>query len=124
MLETETDVTQEEHSDSTSTLNSDSEIITKAKQSVDKLFSDNEVDTDLEAAIIHVNAKLIELKNEKQCSRKSSLWFQYMRMMNILKLFIQAERTGDWDLHLVALHEMLPYFAAAGHNLYTKSIHL
>ena len=32
MLETETDVTQEEHTDSTSTLNSESEIIIKAKQ--------------------------------------------------------------------------------------------
>ena len=59
--ETETDVTQEEPSDSTS----DSEIIIKAKQSLDKLFSDNEVDIDLEA-ILHVNDKLIKLKNKKK----------------------------------------------------------
>ena len=56
---------QEEHSDITSTLNSDSEIIIKAKQSLDKLFSDNEVDKDLEAAILHDNAKLIKLKKQK-----------------------------------------------------------
>ena len=51
----------------------------KSQTILDKLFSDNEVDTDIE-----------------------------------------AERTGDLDLYLVALHEMLPYFAAAGHILYTK----
>ena len=67
-LETETDVTQK---DSTPTLNSYSEIIIKAKQSLDKLFSDNEVNTDLEAAILHVNAKLIELKNENNAAGRT-----------------------------------------------------
>ena len=76
----------------------------------------------LEAAILHVNANLIELKNLKQCSRTSSLWFQYMRIVDILKLFIQAETTGDCKIHLV-VHEMLPCFAAAGHNLYTESVY-
>ena len=33
----------------------------KAKQSLDTLFSDNEVDLDLKAAILHDNAKIIEL---------------------------------------------------------------
>ena len=29
---------------------------------------------------------------------------------------------GDWELHLSTLNEMLPYLAASGHNLYTKSL--
>ncbi|CAG2055182.1 unnamed protein product [Timema podura] len=33
-----------------------------------------------------------------------------------------SERTGDWNLHLLALKDMLPYYAAAAHNLYTKTI--
>ena len=80
---------------------------------------------DLEAAILHGNAKLIKLKNENQRSRTSNLCFRYMTMVDILKLFNQPERTGDWDLHLVTLHEMLPYCAAAGHkkSLY-KSVYL
>ncbi|XP_073243634.1 uncharacterized protein [Porites lutea] len=45
-------------------------------------------------------------------------------MVDTLKLFIKAERTGNWMLHLKALHEMLPYFAAAGHTLYTKSAYI
>ena len=32
---------------------------------------------------------------------------------------------GNWHLHFKSLQEMLPYFAAAGHNLlYTKSVHM
>ena len=39
-------------------------------------------------------------------------------------MLIKAEQTGNWRLHLQALSEMLPYPAAAGHNLYTKSVRL
>ena len=45
-------------------------------------------------------------------------------MVDILRMFIKAERTGNWRLHLQVLSEMLPYLAAAGHNLYTKSVRL
>ncbi|CAC5413385.1 unnamed protein product [Mytilus coruscus] len=51
----------------------------------------------------------------------AKLWIQYMDMINIMKLFIKAERTGDWFLHLHAIQEMLPFFSATGHNLYLKS---
>ncbi|KAK6172757.1 hypothetical protein SNE40_016353 [Patella caerulea] len=52
------------------------------------------------------------------------LWVQYMEMISLLRQFIKAERTGKWTLHLQTLHQMLPYFAAAGHNSYTKSVHI
>lgn len=42
-------------------------------------------------------------------------------MIQILRSFIRAERTGDWDLHFRALQDMLPYFASSGRYLYTKS---
>lgn len=45
-------------------------------------------------------------------------WLQYLDMVDILRMFIKTERTGNWRLHLQALSEMLPYLAAAGHNLY------
>ncbi len=57
----------------------------------------------------------------KISSRTSTLWLQYMNMMNILRRYIRAERTGNWALHLQAIQEMLPYLAASGHNSYTKS---
>ena len=47
-----------------------------------------------------------------------------MKMMDILKRFIRAERTGDWNLHLSSLKEMVPFFAAAGQNLYAQTVFL
>lgn len=44
-----------------------------------------------------------------------------MDMIDILKQFIKAERTGNWKLHLKVMKDMLTFFAAAGHNLYLKS---
>ena len=57
----------------------------------------------------------------KKSSRTSALWVQYMHMIDILRKFIKAERTGNWELHLQAIQDMLPYMAASGHNSYTKS---
>ena len=53
--------------------------------------------------------------------RTAVLWLEHMKMADILRTFIKGERTGNWSLHLQAVYDMLPYFAAAGHNLYTKS---
>jgi len=43
------------------------------------------------------------------------------RMVEILQKFIKTESIGDWQLHLHALSEMLPFFAVAGHFHYAKS---
>ena len=45
-------------------------------------------------------------------------------MIQILKTYIKADRTGKWELSLYALQQLLPYFAASGHNLYLKSAHV
>jgi len=45
-------------------------------------------------------------------------------MINLLCQFIRAELLGDLKLHLATLHQMLPWFALAGHHLYTKSVWL
>ena len=47
-----------------------------------------------------------------------------MNMTDILRSFIRAEWTSNWELHLRTLTEMLPYLAAAGHNLYVKCARL
>ena len=57
-------------------------------------------------------------------SRTLTLWLQYMKMLDILRQFIKAERMGNWQLHSKSTYEMLPYFAASGHNLYTKSAYI
>ncbi|CAG2250738.1 unnamed protein product [Mytilus edulis] len=82
--------------------------------------------TSLENIQNHENVEDIyqSIKNEFERLSKyptAKLWIQYMDMIKIMKLFIKAERTGDWFLHLHAVQEMLPFFAATGHNLYLKS---
>jgi hypothetical protein len=47
-----------------------------------------------------------------------------MSMVSVNRSFLRAEQTGNWYLHLQSAYEILPYLAAAGHNYYTKSLHL
>lgn len=68
---------------------------------------------------------LYSARNKQNESRSTChIWTMYMDMLDILRKFIRSERTGNWDLHLQALSEMLPYLAAAGHNAYTKSVQI
>ncbi|KAL7294973.1 hypothetical protein TKK_0011684 [Trichogramma kaykai] len=66
--------------------------------------------------------------NELQLLRKNGptaqLWVEYFEMVQLVKNFIEAERTGDYEKHLKCVRNMLPYFHASGHNLYAKSAHL
>ena len=54
-------------------------------------------------------------------SHTAKLWVQYIEYMETLKLFIRAERTANWNLHLIAVERMLNVFAATGHVHYAKS---
>ena len=80
-------------------------------------------------------AESIESKKLEQCLAKhkenlsassptANLWLKYIEYVEVLKLFIRAERTGDWNLHLIALTKMLNLFAATGHINYAKSSRL
>ena len=63
-------------------------------------------------------------KQSIQASRTAKLWPQFMKMMDIWRMFLKRERMGIWALHIQAMYEMVPYLAASGHNLYTKCIHV
>ena len=45
-------------------------------------------------------------------------------MVGILKRYIQAERFGVWNDHLVEAHKMLPFLVAARHTNYTACLPL
>ena len=53
-------------------------------------------------------------------SRTAKLWLDYVNYIDVVKLFILAERTSDWHLHLHTVQSMLNLFAATGHNNYAK----
>lgn len=42
-------------------------------------------------------------------------------MVFIVKDFLYAEKSGDWELHLKTIERMLPFFHATGHFRYAKS---
>jgi hypothetical protein len=71
-----------------------------------------------------INQKLQAEKDGMQTQCTSKLWLQYLQMISILKTFIKAERTGNWQLHFKSMQDRLPYLAASGHNNYTKLVHL
>ena len=75
---------------------------------------------------VKIIVQLLETKLEdiSKKNRTSKLWIQYIKMLGILRKFVKAERTGNWMLHLQTVRDMLPYFAATGHNAYTKSGHI
>ena len=60
-------------------------------------------------------------ESDKMSSRTASLLVQYMGMIDILRKYIRAERTGNWAPHLQTIQNMLHYLAASGHNLYSES---
>ena len=72
----------------------------------------------------NLHQKVNEEKQKLTTNCTAALWLQYMDMVSILQTFIRAERTGNWQQHLLAVRKMLPYFVASGHNLYLKSAYI
>jgi len=62
-----------------------------------------------------------QLQHTKEMGRTQKLWIQLIEMVEIVRMFIRAERSGDFFLHLHCVHEMLPIFHSSGHLNYAKS---
>ncbi|KAJ8867077.1 hypothetical protein PR048_032939 [Dryococelus australis] len=54
-------------------------------------------------------------ENSLHSKGTGKLWVQYLWQVDILRLFIRAERSGDWELHLKCVRSMLLYLHAARH---------
>ena len=74
----------------------------KAGQLYDDIMKDPDVDVVEEVlsskALWRIMDKLTEEKYSMENHRTAKLWLQYMEMIGILRMFIKAERTGDWAL--------------------------
>lgn len=64
---------------------------------------------------------LSQLNLLKSNGPTAKLFVQYFEMVTIALQFIEAERLGNWQLHLQSVKKMLPFFHASGHFLYAKS---
>ena len=78
-----------------------------------------------EPALKQVTDVLNDLMTElSTASRTGKLWIEYIRMVQVMLLFIRAERTGDWGLHLFCVSKMIPVLHSGGHTAYAKSARL
>ena len=78
-----------------------------------------------EEYIIELGTLLRQLKSQHTISYKTAkLWLLYCGYVQVVKLFIRAECTSDWNLHLHSTSKMLNLFAATGHAHYAKSVRL
>ena len=62
-----------------------------------------------------LNAVKLKTSDLQTNSKTSKLWLNYQSMLGIARELIEADRTGSWKMHLHAVSECLPIFAAAGH---------
>jgi hypothetical protein len=109
--ETESGVYREiEGRETVSTDNSEAhDNLEKAEILYEKLLAD-EISLE-EACSADVLNKLAEEFEKRKGSltennRTAALWMQYMRMIDLLKAFIKAERTGNWNLHMTCFHTL------------------
>ena len=66
-----------------------------------------------------------EFEKFDDVGRTAALWALYHKMVETIKIFIRAERVGDFSLHLSCIaNRMLQVFAAAGHHNYAKAARL
>ena len=68
----------------------------------------------------YVHRSSIRKNSLSAASETAKLWIQYTEYIEVVKLFITAERVGDWH-HLYATKKMLNLFATTGHINYAKS---
>lgn len=93
----------------------------------DFLSGKNSVDDVLSSKFIAEATTLFDEKLKSLISsghRTAKLWAQYFGMVNIMRLFVRAERSGDWALHLFCVQSIIPYFHSAGHFNYAKYAHI
>ena len=61
--------------------------------------------------------RIVRLDVKKQSIQDPStakLRLHFMKMMDILRMFLKGERVGILALHIKAMYDMMPYLAASG----------
>ena len=104
---------------SKSKLDKDSQVFNQPNE---QNISIEEVANDID--VKEMLASISQYKERFSEARTAKLWFQYLRMVEIICMFIKAERTRNFDPHLQILWETMPYFAVSGHRLYARSAHI
>ena len=91
-------------------------------------FSNSDIDSKVEkiSSLVKLlnGTAILELMNEdnnnQQDTPKFILWQTYMKMVERLLSFIQANREGNWNLHLQSFADMLPWMTVYDHTNYAR----
>lgn len=78
-------------------------------------------DEDLNAMKNLLNSAIQVLK---QRGPTAELWLQYFNFILLAIRYIEAERLGNWNLHLYCVQQMLPVYHAAGHSNYVRAMQI
>jgi len=89
---------------------------------VDGTFSTSDIESS--QVIDAIDKRIQTVKDSMIDKRTAQLLIQYMEMVDMVRWFLRSESKSDWLLNLQTLYRMLPYMAASGHILYTKSLHI
>ena len=83
---------------------------------------DNTLTSETSLKFCKATARCKEYLSEN--SRTTQLWIKCIHYKNVLKQFIGAERTGNWQNYLMVVCQMLNLFSATAHFQYAKSVRL
>ena len=61
---------------------------------------------------------------EESLAPTARFWSMYIDMTQILRRYIQAERSGNWQSHLNEVQKMISYIVSAGHRNYAVCLPL
>ena len=108
-----------------STLQQITDILPDIEQALQNSYEDGLIELESSKIFNQASSQLSHIKQWlSEISRTAKLWVQYLQYISILKHFIRAERTDNWNLHVVTVGQMLNLFAATGHINYAKSARL
>ena len=99
------------------------ELNVELGKTVSDMKANPHLDIDLQQypSLLRLIDSLAEYKDFlQQSSQTATFWLQHLYYIDVVKLFIGAERTGDWNLHVTALTRMINLFAATAHIHYAK----
>ena len=98
------------------------EHIANLKKTFQDFPKGSRVEKDCSEAVAEL-AKQLDTKKEqlKYSNRTGRLWIQFLEYVDVMKLFIPAERLGGWEMHLTSTKSTLSLFAATDHFNCAKS---
>ena len=70
-----------------------------------------------------MHSKYLNICNDLSSSHLNKLWILHIEMVDLLRMNLMAERSGNWSMYLHSLRLMLLYLAGTGHNNYTWSLY-